>query len=91
MQIRTMNRTLQYFKNIKFNNFVNKTISNEGKKKITIVDNNNRAKKLYQRLHVRKYTTKSSSFNNEGPPKNPYWILIALGCGILFKMQENSN
>jgi len=59
-----MNRTLQYFKNIKFNALVTKTISNKGKKKMAIIANKNRTK-LSSVLVVRKYTTKTRplSFN----------------------------
>ena len=42
-----MNRTLQYFKNIKFNPLVNKTITNEGKKKMAINSIKNHTKQNY--------------------------------------------
>lgn len=88
-----MNRTLLYFKNIKFNSLVNKTISNQDKKKMTIVANKNRIKN-HKYLLVRKYTTKTrplsfntGPFNHSEPPNNPFWIIIAAaGCGIWFKL-----
>jgi len=93
-----MNRSLQYFKNIKFNSLVNKTIDSQVKKKMTIVANKNRIKN-HQYLLVRKYTTKtrplsfnSGPFNQPEPPNYPYWIIAAaIGCGILFKLQEKST
>lgn len=94
-----MNRTLQYLKNIKFNPLVIKTIANQGKKKIAIIANKNHTKNYHQYLVVRKYTTKTrpqsfntQSFNQPEPPNNSFWIIIAAaGCGILFKVQENSK
>lgn len=94
-----MNRTLQYFKNIKFNPLVTKTIANQGKKKMTIVANKNRTKNYHHYLIVRKYTTKTrplsfntGPFNNPEPPNDPRWIIVAaIGCGILFKLEENSK
>jgi hypothetical protein len=88
-----MNRTLLYFKNIKFNSLVNKTISNQGKKKMTIVANKNRIKN-HKYLLVRKYTTKTrplsfntGPFNHSEPPNDPFWIIIAAaGCGLWFKL-----
>lgn len=88
-----MNRTLQYFKNIKFNPLVNKTIANEGKKKMAIIATKNRTKN-HQYLLVRKYTTKTrplsfntGPFNQPEPPNDPFWMIIAAaGCGIWFKI-----
>lgn len=87
-----MNRTLNYFKNIKFNPLVNKTIAAEGKKKMTIISNKNRTKN-YQYLLVRKYTTKTRplSFNTgqPEPPNDPLWIIAAaIGCGSYFVIKK---
>jgi len=53
-----INSTLQYFKNIKFNPLVNKTVVNEGKKKYTI----NKIKN-YQQINYQKMSTRHISFN----------------------------
>lgn len=90
-----MNRTLQYFKNIKFNPLVNKTIAAEGKKKNVIIANKNRTKN-HQYLLVRKYTTKTrplsfntGPFNQPEPPNDPFWIIIAAaGCGSYFAIKK---
>ncbi len=42
-----MNRTLQYFKNIKFNSLINKSLSNECKKKRAIINIKNKRKYIY--------------------------------------------
>jgi hypothetical protein len=92
-----MNRTLQYFKNIKFNPSVNKTIVNEGKKKMTIIANKTLTKKLYQHFAIRTHTTKSRplSFNNgpfNQPPEPPFdnrWIIAAtMICGTYFTIKK---
>lgn len=90
-----MNRTLQYLKNIKFNHLVNKTIANEGKRKIAIMSNKNR-KKDYQKMSIRKYSSKSrplsfntGPFNNPDPPNDPKWIIpISIICGVAFILQK---
>ena len=48
-----MNSILHYFKNIKFNPKVNKTIANESKKKYT----NNKQKQKLNYIKVRHFTT----------------------------------
>ena len=57
-----MNRTLQYFKNIKFNPLVNKTITNEGKKKMAINSIKNHTKQNY-------YQNVNTHFSKNGKPK----------------------
>ena len=87
-----MNRTSNYFKNIKFNSIVNKTLANNYKKMI-IFNNKNNTKKYYQYSNIRKFTSKTIplSFNNGKyepplPPYNYYYILAAIiGYGIAFK------
>jgi len=92
-----MNRTLQYFKNIKFNPIINKTIANEGKKRIEITSNKNRTKNYYQFLSKRKFSSNkrplsfnTGPFNQPEPPNDPFWLIIAAaGCGIWFKLINN--
>ena len=90
-----MNRTLQYFNNIKLNSLVNKTIANYGKKKITI--NIKLTTKNHQYLIKRQMSTKSRplSFNTgpfNQPPQPPFdnrWIIAAaLICGTVFNLQK---
>ena len=92
-----MNRVLHYFKNIKFNALVNKTIANQGKKKYAVNIIKNHKKNYQQHISVRKFTTKTrpfsfntGPFNDPKPPNNPFWIIIAAaGCGIWFKLINN--
>jgi hypothetical protein len=71
-----MNRTLQYLKNIKYNQLLNKVIANKGKKKYSI--NITHRTPNYQQNTIRKFTT-NPSFNN---PRNPpdKLIFISLLC-----------
>lgn len=91
-----MNRTLQYFKNIKLNSSVNKTIANYGKKKITI----NNPRKNHHLLIKRQISTKSRplSFNTKTfnqPPQPPFdnlWIIAAaLICGTYFNFTNKKT
>ena len=87
-QILIMNRILNYFKNIKFNTLVNKTIANKGKKKMVIntVENYKKCHCHYH-LIVRNYTTKHNPTN---PPDDYYWIVIAaIGYELFLKIREN--
>jgi hypothetical protein len=82
-----MNRTLNYFNNIKFNNSIKKTIYNEGKKKFVINAVENYKKNCHQYLIIRKYTTKHNPTN---PPDDYYWIVIAaIAYEIYIKIKEN--
>ena len=92
-----MNRTLQYFKNIKFNSLLNKAIVNEGKKKYAINNIKTRTKN-YQQMTIRKFGTKTRplSFNNgpfNNPPEPPFdnrWIIAAaIVCGTVFSLKKN--
>ncbi len=84
-----MNRTLRYFKNIKFNPLVIKTLSNEGKKKFNLINVKN-----YQHITIRKFGTKttSNSFNTRDfnqPPEPPSWMFaVAIIYGIYFSFQK---
>jgi hypothetical protein len=91
-----MNRTLHYFKNIKFNPLVNKTLANECKKKNNIINNENLTKK-YQYMTIRKFGTKTRplSFNTgpfNKPPEPPFdgrWIIAAaIVCGSYFNLKK---
>lgn len=57
-----MNRTIQYFKDIKLNPLVNKTLANEGKKTYNLINIKNR-KKIYQHITIRKFGTRHLSFS----------------------------
>jgi hypothetical protein len=84
-----MYRTLQYFKNIKFNPLVIKTLANEGKKKSNLINIKN-----YQHTIIRKFGTKttSNSFNTRDfnqPPEPPSWMFaVAVISGIYFSFQK---
>lgn len=92
-----MNRTLQYFKNIKFNPLVNRTIANQGKKNMAVNIIKNRTKNYPQYLSIRKYSTKTrplsfntGPFNDSKPPNNNHWIIAAsIICGTAFTVQKN--
>ena len=89
-----MNRTLQYFKNIKFNSLINKAIVNEGKKKYAINNIKNRTKN-YQQMTIRKFGTRPLSFKSgpfNDPPEPPFdnrWIIAAAFiCGGAFTLKK---
>ena len=90
-----MNRTLQYFKNIKFNSLFNKTLSNERNKKMAIINIKNKRKNIYQYTQVRKISSNPLSFktnNFNEPPKPPFdnhlIIISALICGTYFNLKK---
>ena len=84
-----MNRTLRYFKNIKFNPLVIKTLSNEGKKKFNLINVKN-----YQHITIRKFGTKtryhsSNTRDFNQPPEPPSWMFAtAFILGIYFSFQK---
>jgi hypothetical protein len=91
-----MNLTLQYFKNIKFNPLLNKSLVNQGKKKYAITNIKNRTKN-YQHMTIRKFGTKTRplSFNTgpfNKPPEPPFdgrWIIAAaIICGGYFNLKK---
>ena len=89
-----MNRTLQYFKNIRFNPLVNKTIANDANKKYNLNNVKNRTKN-YQQITIRKFGTRPLSFGtgrHSDPPKPPSdnrWIIMAtIICGTGFTLQK---
>jgi hypothetical protein len=85
-----MNRTLQYFKNIRFNSLVNKTIANDAKKKYNINNVKNRTKK-YQQITIRNFTTGRSAFGNETPEPpfdNRLILAAAIVCGTAFTFKK---
>lgn len=93
-----INRTLQYFKNIKFNSFINKTLANQGKKKMMIINIKNKQKNIHQYSQIRKMSSRTFSFNsrpfneNPKPPFDGRWIAIAaFMCGTYFTFKKNVN
>ena len=89
-----MNRALQYFKNIKFNPLVIKTLANEGKKKSNLINIKNRTKN-YQHMTIRKFGTRPLSFKSgpfNDPPEPPFdnrWIIAAAFiCGGAFTLKK---
>jgi len=80
-----LNRTLHYFKTIKFNQLVNNTLANEGKKKINL-NNVKKSDKNFQRITIRKFGIGHFNYSSE-PPFNNYWIIIAAFiCGGSFTL-----
>lgn len=90
-----MNRTLQYFINIKFNSLINKTIAKQCKKNIAISSIKKQSNNKYNYYQVRKYTRPPLSFGNKNksystpePPNNNCWIIIAMICGSMFVLEK---
>ena len=87
-----MNRVLHYFKNIKFNPLVNKTIANQGKKKYAVNIIKNHKKNYYQHISVRKFSKTTGRFTDRKPPNNDNWrIIYATMLGIYFTIIVKDN
>jgi hypothetical protein len=81
-----MNRTLQYFKNIKFNTVIKNALANQGKKKYNTYNIKNRVKNC-QQMTIRKFGTGTGSFNK--PPFDNSWIIAAAFiCGCMFNLKR---
>ena len=86
-----INRTLQYFKNIKFNNKVKSILASGGKKKSSVIILKNRQGNLHQFNTKRRYST--NTFDPKGqPPNDSLWIIAAsIICGGAFKIKDNTK
>ena len=86
-----INRNLYYFKNIKLNPFVNKTIANESKKKYT----NYKQKQTIYHTTIRHFSSYNYLPPNMNIPPPDYHLCImsaiALIGGLYYKFNQNKT
>lgn len=82
-----MNRTLQYFKNIKFNSNANRVVAEQNKKLYSLHNSRQQSRQQSKQIIIRKF---SSSSNNSNLNEIKIWVgvgIIAFSYSVYVKVK----